>query len=61
MQLLQKKIKLKLKKIKNQAYKQIEENVKPNLINGNFNTDAPNKIWTTDITHLIFNNKRAHL
>ena len=23
--------------------------------------DAPNKIWTTDITYLIYNNKRAYL
>lgn len=49
------------RRIKNQAYKRIEENVKPNLVNRKFNTDAPNKIWTTDITYLIFNNKRAYL
>jgi transposase InsO family protein len=45
----------------NVAYKRIEENVKPNLIKRQFNTDNSNKIWTTDITYLIFNNKRAYL
>ena len=45
----------------NIAYKRIEENVKPNLIKRQFNTDNSNKIWTTDITYLIFNNKRAYL
>lgn len=49
------------RRLKNKSYKRIEENVKPNLINRNFNTDAPNKIWTTDITYLIYNNKRAYL
>ena len=49
------------RKIKNQAYKRIEENVKPNLVNRQFNTEAPNKIWTTDITYLILNGKRAYL
>lgn len=49
------------RKTKNNAYKRIEENVKPNIVNRHFNTDAPNKIWTTDITYLIFNGKRAYL
>ena len=49
------------KKVKNQSYKRIEENVKPNLLKRKFNTDRPNKIWTTDITYLIYNNKRAYL
>ena len=49
------------KRVKNKAYKRIEENVKPNLVNRVFTTDAPNKIWTTDITYLILNNKRAYL
>lgn len=49
------------RKVKNQAYKRIEENVKPNLINRKFNTNAPNQIWVTDITYLILNSKRAYL
>ena len=49
------------KRIKNKSYKRIEENVKPNLVNRNINTDSPNRIWTTDITYLILNNKRAYL
>ena len=49
------------RKKKKQMYKRIEENVMPNLVNRNFNVDSPNKIWTTDITYLIFNGKRAYL
>lgn len=44
-----------------QSYKRIEANVKPNLVRRNFDVDAPNKIWTTDITYLIFRQKRAYL
>ena len=43
------------------SYKRIQENVKPNLIKRNFNVDSPNKVWTTDITYLIYNNKRLYL
>ena len=50
----------KLKR-KNQTYKRIEANVKPNLVKRKFNVDKENKIWTTDITYLIFNGKRAYL
>lgn len=50
-----------IKKIKPNSYKRIEENVKPNIVNRKFNVDSPNKIWTTDITYLIFGNKRAYL
>ncbi len=50
-----------VKKQKNQFYKRIEENVKPNLVKRKFNTDLPNRIWTTDITYLIFNGKRLYL
>ena len=46
------------KKNKNER---IEDNVKPNLLNRNFNTDAPNKVWDTDITYLIFKCSRAYL
>ena len=50
-----------IKKIKNSTYKRIESNVKPNLIKRNFNVDKENRVWTTDITYLIFNGKRAYL
>ncbi len=49
------------RKKKNPAYKRIEENVKPNLVKRKFNIDKENKVWTTDITYLIFNGKRAYL
>ena len=51
-----------IKKIRpNFAYKRIEENVKPNLINRKFHTSEENKIWCTDITYLIWGNKRCYL
>ena len=50
-----------MKRIRPNNYKRIEENVKPNLVNRNFNVDRKNKIWCTDITYLIFNNKRCYL
>ena len=46
------------KKNKNER---IEDNVKPNLLNRNFNTKAPNKVWDTDVTYLIFKGARAYL
>ena len=46
---------------RNPTYKRIEANVKPNLVKRNFNVDKENKIWTTDITYLIFKGKRAYL
>ena len=46
------------KKNKNER---IEDNVKPNLLNRNFTTDAPNKVWDTDVTYLIFKGARAYL
>ena len=49
------------RKRKNSVYKRIEENVKPNLVKRKFNVDTQNKIWTTDITYLIFDNKRLYL
>jgi transposase InsO family protein len=39
----------------------IEDNVKPNLLKRNFNTDAPNKVWDTDVTYLMFKGSRAYL
>ena len=50
-----------IKKIRPNNYKRIESNVKPNLVKRQFNVNQPNKIWTTDITYLIFNNKRLYL
>ena len=45
----------------NYTQKRIQENIKPNLVNRNFNTNRENQIWVTDITYLIFNNKRLYL
>lgn len=49
------------RKPKNKRYKRIEENVKPNLVNRKFNVAYSNKVWSTDITYLIFKGKRAYL
>ncbi len=49
------------RRTRNPHYKRIEANVKPNLVKRNFDVDAKNKVWTTDITYLIFNGKRAYL
>ena len=49
------------RKKQKQSYKRIEENVKPNLVQRNFNVNSPNKIWVTDITYLIHKGKRAYL
>lgn len=49
------------KKLNKKNYKRIEANVKPNLLKRKFNTDSPNKIWVTDITYLIFEDKRLYL
>ena len=50
-----------VKRLHPKTYKRIEENVKQNLVNRQFDVVEPNKIWVTDITYLIFNNKRAYL
>ena len=50
-----------IKRIRPNNYKRIESNVKPNLIKRNFNVESPNRVWTTDITYLIYNNKRLYL
>ena len=39
----------------------IEDNVKPDLLKRNFNTDKPNKVWDTDVTYLIYKGARAYL
>ena len=45
----------------NIGYKRIEENIKTDLLKRNFKADRPNQKWTTDITYLIFKNKRLYL
>ena len=45
----------------NFGYKRIEENIQPNLVKRKFKTKSLNQIWCTDITYLIFGNKRAYL
>ena len=45
----------------NYSAKRHEENVKPNLLKRKFNVTEPDRIWVTDITYLIFGNKRAYL
>ena len=45
----------------NYSHKRIEQNVKPNLLKRNFKTDSTNKVWDTDITYLIFKDKRLYL
>lgn len=45
----------------NVTLKRVEENVKPNLIKRNFKTNSFNKVWCTDITYLIWGNKRVYL
>lgn len=51
-----------IKRIRNfGGYKKIQENVRPNLVKRNFNTEKKNQIWCTDVTYLTFGNKRAYL
>ena len=45
----------------NQNKKRIEENVKPNLLQRNFDAEYTNQKWSTDITYIIYNGKRAYL
>ena len=45
----------------NMSYKRIEENVQPNLIKRQFKSKGFNQIWCTDITYLIWGNKRVYL
>ena len=45
----------------NYGYKTIAENIQPNLVKRKFKTKGLNQIWCTDITYLIFGNKRAYL
>ncbi len=50
-----------IRRIRPNVYKRIEENVKSNIVNRKFNVTEENNVWCTDITYLIFNNKRAYL
>ena len=51
-----------IKKIRpNYSQKRIQENVRPNLVKRKFYAEKENQIWLTDITYLIFNNKRLYL
>ena len=45
----------------NQNKKRLEENVRPNLEKRNFVANKQNQIWSTDITYIIHNGKRAYL
>ena len=56
-------IKVKYHKVfkTNMNQKKIEENVRPNLLKRNFNAERINQKWSTDITYLIYNGKRAYL
>lgn len=45
----------------NIQWQRIKENIMPDLLKRKFNPESPNKIWCTDITYLIFKNKRAYL
>lgn len=50
-----------IEKIRPNTYKRVEENVQPNILKRNFKADKLNEKWTTDITYLIFKNKRLYL
>ena len=56
-------LKVKYHKVfkKNTKAKIVEENVRPNLLKRNFNADHINQKWSTDITYIIHNGKRAYL
>jgi len=49
------------KKLNKTKYIRIESNVMPNLLKRNFKADKPNQKWTTDITYLIYKDKRLYL
>lgn len=50
-----------IRRIRPNSYKRVEENVKSNIVNRKFKTEKENKIWCTDITYLIFGNRRCYL
>ena len=47
--------------VPNIGAKRIEENVQPNLVKRQFKTKGLNQIWCTDVTYLIWKEKRAYL
>ena len=49
------------KKLNKTKYIRIESNVMPNLFNRNFKATKPNQKGTTDITYLIYKDKRLYL
>jgi transposase InsO family protein len=49
------------RKLNKTKYKRIESNVMPNLLMRNFSATKPNQKWTTDITYLIYKDKRLYL
>ena len=49
------------KKLNKTKYIRIESNVMPNLLKRNFKSTKPNQKWTTDITYLIYKDKRLYL
>ena len=56
-------LKVKYHKVfrKNLRAKIIEENVRPNLLKRDFNANHINQKWSTDITYIIHNRKKAYL
>lgn len=56
-------LKVKYKNIFKKGYvrKKLEQNVKPNLLNKDFKATKLNQKWSTDITYIIYNGKRAYL
>jgi len=49
------------KKLNKTKYIRIESNVMPNLLKRNFKATKINQKWTTDITYLIYKDKRLYL
>lgn len=45
----------------NYVKKAIKDNIRPNLLNGDFKATRPNQKWSTDITYIVHNGKRAYL
>jgi len=45
----------------NYQKKRIEQNVRPNILRRNFDAVKSNQKWSTDITYLIHNGKKAYL